>query len=672
MSHLFEPIKTADITWDAGLPYLNGSNGKPFSPEIYLQESEHVFINGNELIKRWQLLPNDSPSQFVIAETGFGCGLNFLLACSLWQKYAPPLATLHYISSEKNPLNPEDLSRYLDLWPTLQEPAHALLASYPVLTPGFHFLKFDAHRVNLTLLLGDALACYQQLLVCGDVVIESQLREYYVDAWFINDDLTAKYPPKLLNSFFATLGILSRKKTTLTVFDNQEGIDLNLQSAGFRTNKKMGYLPAQCMLAAEFVQSPTVRRPRETPWHVSSPRPTRSKHAIVIGAGLAGCYTAHALARRGWSVSLIDKHHQPGNGASGNQQAVLYPQLSSYRSPLTEFMLSAYLFALRTYRQFIDIDNAALGELSGVLQLAYNQKEQASLQKLQAWLLNYPELGRLVNKHQASCLAGISLQAGGLFLPHTGWIDSRALCQFLVENPLIHWQPNVYASELAYHDGLWHVDSHVAEVCVLANAYNAAQFEQTNHLPLNAVRGQMTSISSNEQSSKLKLPLCAEGHILPERDGLHTIGATYHPGSIDTHAYAVDDACNLAKLEQLSSESIWSQDVMSSWTGVRAATPDYLPLLGPVASPEHFNRQYQGLASDSRRWVALPGANYPGLYVCAGFGSRGLTSIPLSAEWLAATINKEPGFIPHHLVQAFSPARFLRREIIQNKTRLAI
>ena len=152
---------------------------------------------------------------------------------------------------------------------------------------------------------------------------------------------------------------------------------------------------------------------------------------------------------------------------------------------------------------------------------------------------------------------------------------------------------------------------------------------------------------------------------MPAQHGTHTLGASYHSGNTYVGAYAQDDIDNLTKLIQSTANPVWSMEVVSNWVGIRAATPDYLPLVGPVAQADSFRQHFAGLASNSKRWIPLPGVFYPGLYVCAGFGSRGLTSIPLSAEWLATLINNEPGFLPTKLVQAISPARFLRKEIVK-------
>src|SRR5690606_19556758 len=46
--------------------------------------------------------------------------------------------------------------------------------------------------------------------------------------------------------------------------------------------------------------------------------PGARRHAIVIGAGLAGCAAAWALTREGWRVTLMDRHAASAGEASGN------------------------------------------------------------------------------------------------------------------------------------------------------------------------------------------------------------------------------------------------------------------------------------------------------------------------------------------------------------------
>ncbi|VEB37393.1 FAD dependent oxidoreductase [Legionella cherrii] len=151
---------------------------------------------------------------------------------------------------------------------------------------------------------------------------------------------------------------------------------------------------------------------------------------------------------------------------------------------------------------------------------------------------------------------------------------------------------------------------------------------------------------------------------------MHQLGATYELKSAESQIKSQDDRINLAKLKQLAPEIIWSDEVSNHWAGVRASTPDYLPLVGKIADAEQFLHQFAQLETNAKRWIAQSGPYYPGLYACAGFGSRGLTTIPLCAEWLASVINNEISCLPRNLQQALSPARFLRKNIIRGAIKI--
>lgn len=664
MSTPFFPIETADLSWHEGQPFSNQYNDIYFSTDDGLAEAQYVFLEANHLAERWQNLDNDS---FVIGETGFGTGLNFLLAWSQWLEIAPSSATLHFISCEKFPLKIEDLSRCLARWPQLSLQAEALINNYPVLTPGFHHLIFEDGRVRLTLMLGDASACFKQLELCGDVLLEEKLRRVHVDAWFLDGFSPAKNQAMWSKELFHSLALLSKTGTSLTSFTVAGEVRKNLAAVGFKIQKVKGFGRKRHMTFACF-EGPNAQqllKKRHTPWHVSEIPNRTSRQAIVIGAGLAGCYSAYALATRGWSVILIDGQKEAGLGASANEQAVLYPTLSAYNSPFTDFMLTSYLYALRIYSKLIQ-NQSIEGQLSGILQLAFNAKENAAQASLTNWLAAYPQLGQLLSNKEISEYAGINLESAGLLLPQSGWLNSPALCKFLIQRPGVHWVGDTFIDELKFIKGQWQAGDYCSAVLVLANGYQAKQFSQTAHLPLKPIRGQMTTIRANEQSEKLKIPLCAEGHVLPAKNKLHLIGASYHLGSTDKTCYQDDDLENLARLRELSPNYPWSDEIKASWTGIRATTPDYLPMVGAVPNEGVFQEHFSALATNSKRWIPMPGSYYPGLYICAGFGSKGLTTIPLSAEWLASSINNEFPAIPRKMIESLSAARFIRKKIVKN------
>ncbi|KTC93250.1 bifunctional tRNA (5-methylaminomethyl-2-thiouridine)(34)-methyltransferase MnmD/FAD-dependent 5-carboxymethylaminomethyl-2-thiouridine(34) oxidoreductase MnmC [Legionella cincinnatiensis] len=668
MSNFFVPIKKAELDWSGALPISIQYDDVYHSSGGGIEQSLYVFVHGNNLIQRWQSFPKTTQQIFTIGETGFGIGLNFLLSWHLWEQYAPSSCRLHFISCEKHPLSLDDLVKSLAFWPQLVKQAEQLIANYPILTPGYHHLSFCEGRVTLTLMLGDAFECYEQLLICGESELERELRPSYIDAWYLDGFAPAKNKSMWSNSLIKAIAMLSKENTTFATYTAAGSVKKSLSHHGFLIEKRKGFGLKRHMICGRFAQTPEpITTKRHTPWHTGKPEKTFNKSAIIIGAGLAGCFTAFSLAKKGWKVTVIDELNEVGNGGSANQQAVLFPKLSAYSAPLTQFMLTAFLYAVRTY-QFI-LNQTKLGELNGALLLAHNEKEKAAQESLRTWLLHYPELGMLIEKEQASELAGFSLPNSGLFIPLSGWINSPALCQFLVNTKEVSLVTNTSVIDLRF-DKRWIVNNWEAEVVILANGHKVNSFKETKYLPIKPIRGQMTAISSTQQSAQLKVPLCAEGHVLPALNDMHQVGATYELNSSIAKIKYEDDQTNLTKLKQLSSNNLWSDTVTGHWSGVRASTPDYLPLVGKIADAEKFLKHYARLETNAKCWIPQAGPYYPGLYACAGFGSRGLTSIPLCAEWLASLINNELSFLPRNLQYALSPARFLRKNIIRAKVKI--
>ena len=139
-----KPLIPAQLHWRDDTPEAVDFGDIYFSRDNGLAESRHVFLDSNNLRERWRQLPPSS--NFVIAETGFGTGLNFLLAWQLWLDTAPPDATLFFISTELHPLTHADLQRALSHWDALSPLSAELLQHYPNLLPGFHVVRLAQGR----------------------------------------------------------------------------------------------------------------------------------------------------------------------------------------------------------------------------------------------------------------------------------------------------------------------------------------------------------------------------------------------------------------------------------------------------------------------------------------------------------------------------------------------
>lgn len=665
MSVRFKPVVPAEIHFYEGVPYAPLFGDVYFSKEHGFLESMAVFIEGNDLVTRFQTMPKGEHALFVIGELGFGTGLNVLLAWQLFLAHAPADAKLVILTTEKHPLRLADLKTCLDLWPQLRREAALLLDAYPVLTPGTHVLHFEDGRVNVHLMLGDAEAMLESRLCSGDPTLENSLQTTRIDAWFLDGFAPSKNQALWSPTLFEILALLSYEKTTLATFSVAGEVRRGLEKVGFIVEKKTGFGGKRHRLQGYLKSTHMVSQVKAfTPWVVAKKHKLEERRAIVVGAGLAGCYTAHALASYGFKVTVLDSQAEWALGASGNPQMVLFPNLSGHNSPLTSWMLHAFLFAARQYKTWLK-HGVIRGELEGILQLNVHKKSGAHHDALREWLTYYPELGELVNAKQTSALAGISVNAEALFVPFAGWLDSQVLCDFLMTSPGIDWHPNTSVNDLIYENNRWHVSGYQAQTLILANGMGAASYEQTRALSsvLSLVPGQMSAVTATQSSRHLKRPLCGVGHVIPFKNDIHWFGASYSMEQPDDLLEAANNADNLQRLHNFPVDVAWSDHVLKHWTGIRVRTRDHLPIVGPVPNEVSFYERFKDLAKDGRRFVPEPGVYQPGLYVCSGFGSRGLTSIPLAAEYLVSIISGIPSPLSRKEQESISPTRFLIKTI---------
>ena len=656
------PVSHAQLDWDdQGRPHSRVFDDVYFSDQSGLEETRYVFLEQNRLQERFAALP--AGGRLVIGETGFGTGLNFLCAWQLFEQHAVAGARLHFVSVEKYPLSHADLQRALALWPELQLFAEQLLKQYIAIHQGFQRLVLDNGRVTLTLLIGDALEQLPQL-------------DAQVDAWFLDGFAPAKNPDMWTAELFAELARLAAPGSTISTFTSTGWVRRLINAAGFKMKRTPGIGHKWEILRGEFLGWPA-ETPVPTPvkpWFARPPAITGERHAMVIGGGLAGCATAASLAARGWRVSLLERHAALAQEASGNPQGVLYLKLSAHGTALSQLILSGFGHTRRVLEHLhrgVDWDGC------GVLQLAFDAKEaerQAQLADAFA-----PDLLHRLDRDQAQQQAGISLAQGGLFFPEGGWVHPPALCQWQAAHPLIKVLTHHEALQLQRVDEQWQARTGdtllaSASVVVLAGAAEIKRFPFSAELPLKRIRGQITRLLQTPASQALATVVCAEGYVAPARLGEHTLGASFDFKSDDLTPTAAEHAGNLEMLREISTDLLHRLDAdslapeqLEGRAAFRCTSPDYLPIVGPLAEREAFDHAYAVLRKDARQVPDAPCPWLSGLYVNSGHGSRGLITAPLCGELLAAWLENEPLPVPRGVAEACHPNRFALRNLIRAK-----
>lgn len=661
-------IEHATLQWnEQGTPVSQFFDDVYFSNDNGLEETRYVFLNGNQLPQRFDTHSRDL---FIVAETGFGTGLNFL---TLWQAFDQALAQhpsqtvqrLHFISCEKFLLTQQDLEAAHRHWPELAEYAAQLQAQWPQALPGCQRLIFRQGQVTLDLWLGD-------INTLMDTFDDSLNRQ--VDAWFLDGFAPSKNPEMWTDRLFDTMVRLSRPDGTFATFTAAGFVRRGLQQAGYRVERRKGFGHKREMLCGSIEHQPQLTLSR--PWYARPPAP--AKEIAIIGGGIASACLSLALLRRGYQVTLYCADQQPAENASGNRQAAVYPLLNSHDPALASFFPSAFDFSRRYYDAMpCNVEH----QWSGVLQLGWDEKSQHKIEQMLAMAL--PEsLARAVDAAQASDLAGVEIPCNGLFYPLAGWINPAQLTQQLIslaqqQGLRCHWQHELHN---------WHQQQH--QLClqftdkpdrfhaalILANGHRVTEFTQSQQLPLYAVSGQVSHVSECQALSNLKTVLCYDGYLTP-RSPLHQshcIGASYHRGERQGVYRPEDQQQNRQRLINCLPDVEWPRQVevhdQQARNGVRCAIRDHLPMVGSLPDHAATLSTYQQLAQQQYHPESVPAApQWPGVYLLSALGSRGICSAPLAAEVLAAQISGEPQPLDKPTLDALQPNRFWIRKLLKGR-----
>lgn len=223
-------MKYQNIVWN--------NNNTPVSihfDDIYfnnndaIAECQYVFIDGNHLNQRFY---DYQKTIFVVAETGFGSGLNLLV---LWQQFLNfkqnnphhPLKELHFYSIEKYPLSLQEVEQIHQQ--IIKDASLAKLAKQLQQCWSMNSASFGDIKLNI---LFNDITNYSHFLTQHNA---------QVDAWFFDGFSPDKNPDMWTADLFSQLYQLTAAEGTFSTFTAASQVRRNLISAGFQTTKIKGY-----------------------------------------------------------------------------------------------------------------------------------------------------------------------------------------------------------------------------------------------------------------------------------------------------------------------------------------------------------------------------------------------------------------------------------------------
>ena len=352
--------------------------------------------------------------------------------------------------------------------------------------------------------------------------------------------------------------------------------------------------------------------------------PRHNADVLVIGAGVIGCAVAYALAREHLSVVLLEAE-DVGSGASGAAAGMLAPVSEAggpgplLRLGLESLALFPALVAEVRERSGIDPEL----ERSGCLRIAATEDEARALRWRDRVLPSF-DLEWLEAEAARRLEPSLSPEIhGALFSPHGSHVRSpvfsRALALGAVSlgaelrlgtpvRSFLRDGERVVGVETA----AGRVEAATVVLCTgVSAAHSPAWLGREGSLPIVPVRGQILSLAPRSPGLRT-IVWGGSTYLVPKRDGSIIVGATEERAVFDRRVTA-------AGISQLLGEAIRLVPALDDsgfgggWAGLRPATPDHLPLVGP--------------------W---PGVD--GLVLAAGHYRNGVLLAPLTAQLVAGLV----------------------------------
>ncbi|MEE2525823.1 tRNA (5-methylaminomethyl-2-thiouridine)(34)-methyltransferase MnmD [Hyphobacterium sp. HN65] len=431
--------------------------------------------------------------------------------------------------------------------------------------------------------------------------------EACVDAWFLDGFSPASNEAMWAGTVWPEIARLSRKGTRAASFTVAGAVRRGLQGAGFAVGKKPGYGRKRERLEAVF----------DGPVYPSAPTPfprllPKQGPAVIRGGGIAGASLAHALRQRGREAFLIDPDGLAG-GASGAPSGLLTPRLENADRPHVRATLAAFEYARQLY------SDLGLLEAEGAMRLLENA----------GGVSRYAAIAEAMGE-------GYEVGEGGLWMARAGRFSPADIVRTLAGDRQVITEPETVMEASLVIDcrgpvaALDHISPGAGRVMVMPG-------EPPAH---SIVWG---------------------GYVSATNDHRVLIGATHEKSAYPGPEAEARDHL-LADLEQHCPDiASGLRGNMEHWSGVRATTPDRLPVSGALPGYE-FDTVWRAYARGGPVPADIDPDTKPQI-ILSGLGSRGFAHAPLLAESIAADLCGEPSPLEKQGREALHPARFRFREL---------
>jgi glycine/D-amino acid oxidase-like deaminating enzyme len=348
--------------------------------------------------------------------------------------------------------------------------------------------------------------------------------------------------------------------------------------------------------------------------------------AIVAGAGIVGAACAANLARAGMHVALVDRGGIGGETTSAGMGHIVVLDDSVAQFALTRYSQKLWHELAR------ELPGNAEYTAAGTVWVAANDEELAEGERKCAYYNERDVPATLLSTQQLAELepnlrTGL---AGGLLVPQDAIVNPPAVAMHLVTQTLAHGAELLLGCKInALRRGEAVLDKGVRLTApLLVNATCGWATDINPGLPIRKRKGHLILTESypgfvRHQVAELgyaKSTHSAEAdsvvfNVQPRPNGQILIGASRQYGHEDT---GVDKRIVDALLKRAAQymPELATKKIATSRMGFRAATPDKLPLIGPVSDDETL-------------WLAT---GHEGLGITTSLGTAALIAATLTGK----------------------------------------
>ena len=544
---------------------------------------------------------------YTIVDAAFGEGHLFLSVWDAWRRDPHRSRRLHVVGLLPGLGDSQALrARLLQTCPAGMESCVQKLAdAWPLNLLGVHRLEFEGLCVTLTLGVGQPSTMLQRLSVRADaVVLPASLRFYpHEEIEVMLGTATKVLLPqgKLVMPWLSASGAPGP-------FDD-------------RTSALWAQGSVRDGVWSRVVQAAPLTSPVQREGH---------QHAVVVGGGFAGAGVAYALSLRGWTVKVLEASGGQQGSHKGHLAAALTPMLT--RDDDVRARLSR-AGTLRAHHRWGHLTAEAF-DPCGALQLSRTSGRVVDLEGVVAGL-NLPQgWARFVDAKEASAIAGLTLQRGGIHFPMAVRVQPEAFINQLVSGVEIS-RRTARVDRLLRLGNVWQVLDAAGQVleeapiviiaaaCATQDILGASGLlaEDARLRMMHQLGGEITYVPAGAISGGPRCIVSGDGYVLPAVSGQCVTGSSYLHGADQVVVTSAGARENMQRTDGLLGsrlvEACLEDRAANGWAGWRAVLPGRLPAIGAVDEEQT-------------------------LWAVAGLASRGLTWSSLAGDLVAATLNGEP------------------------------